>query len=221
MIINRPMVRASMATSLIFLQLVLGAFVLLLGARKFETEFLMTLDEVDRASDFARGQLEPARQRLQALQSLRPARPELLGEEVLELQLPARGLTPDLHAAYFGLLELQLRGASTGLRGQQSHSERLRTGLRVAHGELGRMLLVFAGLLLLSLLATALWVLSEREGRGLEPGPWSAPLLARAAACGSVAATAAADGALGPGARARARCCQPRSRGGTGLSADG
>lgn len=179
MIINKPMARASMATSLIFLQLVLGAFVLLLGARKFETEFLMALDEVDRASDFARGQLEPARQRLQelqALQSRRPARSELLGEEVLELQLPARGLTPDLHAAYFGLLEQQLRGASTGLRGLQSHSERLRTGLRVAHGELGRLLLVFAGLLLLSLLAMALWVLSEREGRGLEPGPWSAPL---------------------------------------------
>lgn len=166
------MVRASMAASLIFLQLVLGVFILLLGARKFETEFLSALDEVDRANDFARGQLEPARQRLQelqALQGLRPARSELLGEEAVELQLPSRGITPDLHAAYFGLLEQQLRGASTGLRGLQSHSERLRTGLRVAHGELGRLLLVFAGLLLLSLLAMALWVLSEREGRGLEP----------------------------------------------------
>lgn len=178
MIINMPMARASMATSLIFLQLVLGAFVLLLGARKFETEFLNALDEVDRASDFVRGQLEPAQQRLrelQALQSVRPVRAELLSEEALELLPSSRSLTPDLHTAYLGLLEQQLRSAGTGLRGVQSHSERLRTGLRVAHGELGLMLLVFAGLLLLSLLAMALWVLSEREERGLEPSALSAP----------------------------------------------
>lgn len=106
----------------------------------------------------------PAQARLQELQALKPARTELPLAEFPESE-SGSGLAPELRTAYFQLLEQQLRGGSTGLRGVQARSESLRVALRSAHGALSQALLAFVLLMLLSSAALGLWICSEGRWR--------------------------------------------------------
>lgn len=163
--INILTLRLSMATGLVLLQILLGTFVLMQGARQYEEGFSQSLDDIRATAARSLRQLGAAQTRVQELAALEPE-----GLAADALAVPA-GLAPDLRGAYFGLLEQQLRASSVGLSSVQQRSQQMQTELGQAQGLLRQLLVAFVCLVLVSAAVLGLWAHSEAQGGGEEPRP--------------------------------------------------